>query len=86
MAETAFQVQYRQEFIAGFEVRQSYLRTAVTNEAVIKGNTATFLVADSGGASAVTRGVNGLIPARADNLTQSSATLAEWHKDCAYLN
>jgi hypothetical protein len=79
MAETAFQIQYRQEFIAGFEVRQSYLRTSVTNEAVIKGNTATFLIADSGGATAVTRGVNGMIPARADNLTQTSATLAEWH-------
>lgn len=79
MAETAFQTQYRQEFIAGFEQRQSLLRSSVTTEAVLKGNTATFLVADSGGASAVTRGVNGLIPARADNLTQTSATLAEWH-------
>lgn len=48
-------------------------------EAVVKGNTATFLVADSGSAAAVSRGVNGLIPARADSLTQSSATLAEWH-------
>lgn len=40
---------------------------------------ATFLVAGSGGAAAVTRGVNGLIPARADSLTQTSATLQEWH-------
>lgn len=79
MAETAFQTQYRQEFIQGFEVRQSLLRSTVVTEAVIKGNTATFLVADSGGAVATTRGVNGLITARADNLTQSSATLAEWH-------
>ncbi len=79
MSDTAFQTQYRQEFIKGFEFRQSLLRSATVNEAVIKGNTATFLVADSGGATAVTRGSNGLIPARADNLTQSSATLAEWH-------
>lgn len=79
MAATAFQTQYRQEFIAGFEEKQSYLRSAVTTEAVVKGNTATFLVADSGGATAVTRGVNGLIPARSDSLTQTSATLAEWH-------
>lgn len=79
MADTAFQTQYRQEFISGFEQRESMLRKAVTTEAVIKGNTATFLVADSGSASAVTRGVNGLIPARADSLTQTSATLAEWH-------
>lgn len=79
MAETAFQTQYRQEFIAGFEQGQSLLRTAVTTEAVIKGNTATFLVADTGGATPVTRGVNGLIPGRADNLNQYSATLVEWH-------
>src|SRR6478735_10139376 len=79
MAQTAYQTQYRQEFIAGFEARQSQLRSCVTSEAVIKGNVATFLVADSGGASAVTRGVNGLIPARSDNLTQTSATLTEWH-------
>lgn len=79
MGETAFQIQYRQEFIAGFEQRQSLLRDACTNEAVIKGNQATFLVADSGGAKATTRGVNGLIPARADNNVQSTATLVEWH-------
>lgn len=79
MASTAFQTQYRQEFIAGFEQGQSLLRAATTTEAVIKGNTATFLVADSGNASAVTRGVNGLIPGRADNLNQYSATLVEWH-------
>ena len=79
MADTAFQTQYREQFIDGFEIRQSLLRSACTTEAMIKGNTATFLIADSGGATAVTRGVNGLIPARADNLTQTSATLAEWH-------
>lgn len=79
MADTAFQTQYRQEFIAGFEQHVSLLRDTVTTEAVIQGNTAVFLVADSGGATAVTRGVNGLIPARADNLTQNSCTLSEWH-------
>lgn len=79
MAETAFQTQYRQEFIAGFEQRQSLLRQAVTTEADVRGNTAVFLVADSGSAAATTRGVNGLIPARADSLTQNSCTLAEWH-------
>jgi hypothetical protein len=79
MAETAYQVQYRQQFINGFEMRQSLLRTACTTEAVIKGNSAVFLVADSGSATAVTRGVNGLIPARADNLTQNTCTLTEQH-------
>jgi hypothetical protein len=79
MAATAFQTQYRQEFIAGFEEKQSLLRSACVTEAVVKGNVATFLVADSGGATAVTRGVNGLIPARSDDSEQLSATLAEWH-------
>lgn len=79
MADTAFQTQYRQEFIAGFEQRQSLLRDTVTTEAVIKGNTAVFLVADSGGATATSRGVNGLIAARADDLTQNSCSLSEWH-------
>ncbi len=79
MSDTAFQTQYRQEFVQSFEQLQSKLRACVLTESVIKGNTATFLVAGSGGASAVTRGVNGLIPARADDLTQTSATLAEWH-------
>jgi hypothetical protein len=79
MSDTAFQTQYRQEFIHGFEQRSSLLRDTVTTEAVIKGNQAVFLVADSGSAEANTRGVNGLIPARADNLTQNTATLQEWH-------
>jgi hypothetical protein len=79
MADSAFQTQYRDEFIAGFEQRQSLVRNTVTTEAEVNGNSAVFLVADSGSASAVTRGLNGLIPARADNLTQNTATLAEWH-------
>ena len=79
MAATAFQTQYRQETISTFEQRRSLLRDSVTTEAVIKGNTATFLVAGSGSATAVTRGTDGLIPARANDLTQTSATLAEWH-------
>lgn len=79
MAETAFQTAYRDEYIAGFEQRQSLVRQTVTTECNINGNQAVFLVADSGSSSAVTRGVNGLIPARSDNLTQNTATIAEWH-------
>ena len=79
MSDVAFQTQYRQEFIATFEQRQSLLRDTCTTEAVIKGNTAVFLVAGSGGASAVTRGVNGLIPARSDDNTQNSCVISEWH-------
>ena len=79
MSNTAFQVQYRKEFIAGFELGQSMLRDCCVTETVIQGNQAVFLTADSGGASAVTRGVNGLVPARAENLNQFTATLTEWH-------
>jgi hypothetical protein len=79
MGENAFQTMYRQEFIKKFEQRESLVRKTVTTEADIKGNTAVFLTAGSGSATAKTRGANGLIPARADDLTQSSATLKEWH-------
>lgn len=79
MADSAFQIQFRQELIAGFEQNQSLLRNTVTTEAVIKGNQATFNVVDSGSATAVTRGLNGLIPGRPNNNTQNTATLKEWH-------
>ena len=79
MADTAFQIQYRQEFIAAFEQHQSLLRETVTTEAVIKGQQAVFLVAGSGSAEAVSRGINGRIPTRGDSLTQNTCTLAEWH-------
>jgi capsid protein len=79
MTETAFQTHYRDTFIAGFEQHQSLLRDCTTTEAVIKGNQAIFLVADSGGATAVTRGTNGKVPGRSDNLAQNTCTLAERH-------
>lgn len=79
MADNAYQTVYRQEMIAGFEQRQSLLRASVTTAADIKGNSAVFLVADSGGATATTRGSNGKIPARGDNLNQPAVTLKEKH-------
>jgi hypothetical protein len=79
MADNAFQTMYRKEFIKKFEQRESLLRKTVTTEAEINGNTAVFLTAGSGSATAKNRGANGLIPARADDLTQSSCTLKEWH-------
>lgn len=78
MPGAAPQVQFRQEFISAFIQRQSLLRDVVTHESVIKGNQATFLVASSSG-TAVTRGVNGLIPTRDNSNTQVTATLAEKH-------
>lgn len=79
MADSAPIIQYRDEAIAVFEREQSLLSQCCVNEFVRNGNTATFLVAGSGSATAVTRGINGRIPARADSLTQTSATLQEWH-------
>lgn len=79
MSESAFQVQYRDEAIAGFEQEQSVLRMTTTTESVIKGDKAIFLVADSGGATTVTRGINGRIPARGDNNAQHTCQLSEEH-------
>jgi hypothetical protein len=79
MADSAAVIQYREEFIAQFEQGVSWLKMTVTTEAVIKGLQAMFLVAGSGGATAVTRGLNGNIPPRVDSLTQIPATLVEWH-------
>lgn len=79
MADTAFQTQYRNELVMTFEEGMSWLRQTTVTEAVIKGNSAVFNVAGSGNASAVTRGVNGLITARSDDNTQNTCTLTEWH-------
>jgi hypothetical protein len=79
VVDNPYQTQYHDEFIAAFEARATLLRETVTTKVQIKGNTAVFLVAGSGGATAVTRGANGLIPARADDNTQNSVTLGEWH-------
>ena len=79
MATTAAQTRYRAEYIAGFEQGAHQIRKTATVEADIKGTSCVFLVADSGSASAVTRGLNGRIPTRPDALAQCTATLTEWH-------
>lgn len=79
MAEHAQQTMYRQEYIAAFEKRQSLARHTAITEVDVRGNEAVFLVAGSGGATAVTRGLNGDIPTRPDDLTQNTCTLKEWH-------
>lgn len=78
-ADTAYQVQYRDEFIAAFEAHSTLLRETVTTEAIISGQQAVFLVNGSGNETAKTRGANGLIPARNDSHTQNTVTLQEWH-------
>lgn len=65
--------------MASFEQRVSALKMATTKESMVSGNQATFLVSGSGGDTAVTRGVNGLIPYSNPTNTQVTATLAEKH-------
>lgn len=72
-------IQFRKEAIMGFERGASLIRQSVVAETMVKGNQATFLVSDSGGATAVTRGANGRIPSRPNNNVQYTATLTEWH-------
>jgi hypothetical protein len=79
MAETAFMTRYVAETVQGFEQRQALLRDTVTTDVELDGNTAVFLVADSGSARAVTRGANGLITGRPDNLAQNTCQLVELH-------
>ena len=76
MALNPAQVLYRDEFVASFEQRQSYLRDTVTNEAMVKGSSAVFLV--TGQAEAMKeRGVDGLIPASNEVDTQITVTPKE---------
>jgi hypothetical protein len=79
MTDTAFMNQYKSEWVAQFEQNYSLLRPTTVQEAVIKGNVAVFLVTGSGGAVAVTRGVNGMIPYGVISNTQNSCTLVETH-------
>ena len=74
MAETALVTRYINEYVAVFEDKQSRLRTTTMTEADVRGNQAVFLVAGSGSATAVTRGANGLIAARADSLGSTEFT------------
>jgi len=79
MPNSALQTAFRDETIAGFEKNKSLLSQTVTTEYDVRAGNATFLVADSGGRTATTRGLNGLIPAGVDNLNQYTVPLTEWH-------
>lgn len=70
---------YRRQFIGTFEQRLSVLKHTATKETVMNGQTAIYLVAGSGGATAVTRGVNGDIPYGQTSNSQKTATLVEKH-------
>ena len=78
MATSVPVTHYRNEFVAGFEARQSTFRDVVTNEVMVNGTNATFLIVNTG-REATTRGPNGLIPAGVDNQSQVTVPLTELH-------
>jgi len=79
MAATAPQIQFRQELVLTFEQRKSLLLDTVTNEAVIKGATATFILSGTNATRALTRGSNGMIPYRTEDMNQLTCALSEKH-------
>lgn len=70
---------YRDEYIALFEQRYSVLKAGCVRETMVRGQTATFLVAGSGNETAVSRGSNGQIPYKTSSNTQVTCTLKERH-------
>lgn len=75
----AIMTTYRDQFIAGAERGLSVLKDQVTTDFVKEGSSYVMLVADSGSATATTRGLNGNIPARVNNNNQYTITLEQWH-------
>lgn len=79
MATSAPTIKYRDEFIATFEETETLLANTCVRETMKEGLQATFLTAGSNDEVAVTRGLNGLIPASNNYMAQTTATLEEWH-------
>jgi len=79
MAQTADQVLYRQELVKTFERRAAKFESRVLTDGIASGASYVFLVNGSGSRTAVTRGVNGRIPAGANDDTQLTCTMQEWH-------
>ena len=70
---------YRQQYVAAFEQRSTPLKAMTTKETMKSGNSVTWLISGSGSDTAVTRGVNGLIPYGTSTNTQVTGTLVEKH-------
>jgi hypothetical protein len=75
----AQQAVYRERAVKAFERTTSVLRPCVTSDTINRGGTVYFLVAGSGGATAVTRGADGLIPPGDDSQTQVPVIFREDH-------
>jgi len=73
------QARYQDSFIAGFETRKSMLPAACSGGTENRAGTVYFLVASSGGRSAVSRGPNGIIPPSDDSQTQIPVVFTDDH-------
>lgn len=78
MPDFAFITQFKDEYEAAFERRTSDLSLVVNTDVQTKGNQAVWDIVRSSG-SAVTRGLNGYIPAATPDENQVSIFLKEWH-------
>jgi hypothetical protein len=70
---------YRKEIVLAFDKTQSLLRDTVTTDTMSQGGVDVFLVSNSAGSHAATRGINGEIPGRQLNLQQNAVTLIPWY-------
>jgi hypothetical protein len=68
---------YKEEFIADFARRKSFLEPTVRNDPIDRGGQMIYLIAGDGGRSTVTRGANGLIPPSDDVQSNVTVTLNE---------
>jgi hypothetical protein len=75
----AQQVRYKEETIRAFETSKAIIPQTLRSDTQDRGGQLVFLVAGSGGRSAVTRGANGDIPNSDDSQTQVTLTFAEAH-------
>lgn len=75
---SVLQTIYAREFVQIFEQKQSILRGTVTTEGDVRGNQYVFII-EGQASTAVTRGASGNIPYAADNQSNATCSLTEYH-------
>lgn len=70
---------FKEDYVEAYELRKAVLVPTVRTDTQDNGGSLVFLVAGSGGRSAVTRGPNGDIPPADDSQTQVTLNFAEAH-------
>lgn len=79
MAVSADGIMYSDMYINGYERGETLTRKTVTTEAIKNAGSYKFLIGDTNGASATTRGTDSRLTARSLNNTQVSITLNNWY-------